>query len=136
MSYFLVYEASVFAVFLSLRVHIAYRFLFFSAHPHILPLLLAALTTSIMNVEDTELFLAPHSASKSWRGRCMWVFEDSGGPALRYGEGVDLISERFVRVKFKALPSVDKGRVILALSTALHRLSYTHTSLTRSSQLA
>ena len=88
--------------FLSLRVYIAYRILFFSAHPHILPLLLAALTTSIMNVEDTELFLAPHSASKSWRGRCMWVFEDGGGPALRYREGVD---------------SVDKGRVILHTRT-------------------
>ena len=87
--------------------HIA--FFFFSAHPHILPLLLAALTTSIMNVEDTELFLAPHSASKSWRGRCMWVFEDGGGPALRYGEGVDLISERSVPVKFKALLSLKDG---------------------------
>ena len=108
MSYLLVYEASVFC-FLSLRVHITYRILFFSAHPHILPLLLAALTTSIMNVEDTELFLAPHSACKSWRGRCMWVFEDGGGPALRYGEGVDLISERSVPVKFKALLSLKDG---------------------------
>jgi hypothetical protein len=35
-----------------------YRILFFSAHPHILPRLLAALTTTIMNVEDTELFMA------------------------------------------------------------------------------
>ena len=39
----------------------------------------------------------------------MWVFEDGGGPALRYGEGVDLISERSVRVKFKALLSLKDG---------------------------
>jgi hypothetical protein len=39
----------------------------------------------------------------------MWVFEDGGGPALRHGEGVDLISERSVRVKFKALLSIKDG---------------------------
>ena len=81
----------------------------FSAHPHILPRLLAAFTITIMNVEDTELFMAPQSASKTWRERCMWAFEDGGGPALRYGEGVDLISERSVRVKFQALLSKKDG---------------------------
>jgi len=81
----------------------------FSANPHILPRLLAAFTITIMNVEETELFMAPQSASKTWRGRCMWAFEDGGGPALRYGEGVDLISERSVRVKFQALLSKKDG---------------------------
>ena len=97
----MVYEASVFAVFLwcsflstvaaivCLRVHIAYRILhcLFLCPPTDLPLLRAALTTSNMNVEDAEFFLASHSGSKTWRGRCMWAFEDGGGPALRYGEG-------------------------------------------------
>jgi hypothetical protein len=50
---------------------------------------------TIINVEEYSLFMAPQSASKTWRGRCMWAFEGGGGPALRYGEGgVDLISER------------------------------------------
>jgi hypothetical protein len=40
---------------------------------------------------------------------CMWAFEDGGGPALRYGEGVNLLSERSVRVKFKALLSLKDG---------------------------
>ncbi len=53
--------------------------------------------------------MAPQSASKTWRGRCMWAFEDGGGPALRYGEDVDLISERSVRVKFQALLSKKDG---------------------------
>ena len=39
----------------------------------------------------------------------MWAFEDGGGPALRYGEGVDLLSERSVRVKFQALLSIKDG---------------------------
>jgi hypothetical protein len=81
----------------------------FLCPPTDLPLLRAALTTSSMNVEDAEFFLASHSGSKTWRGRCMWAFEDGGGPALRYGEGVDLLSERSVRVKFKALLSKKDG---------------------------
>ncbi len=108
---FLVYEASIFAVSFSCSFLVsAYTSLsLFSANPHILPRLLAAFTITIMNVEDTELFMAPQSASKTWRGRCMWAFEDGGGPALRYGEGVDLISERSVRVKFQALLSKKDG---------------------------
>jgi hypothetical protein len=39
----------------------------------------------------------------------MWAFEDGGGPILRYGEGVDLLSERSVRVKFQALLSKKDG---------------------------
>jgi hypothetical protein len=81
----------------------------FSGNPHILPSLLAAFTITIMNVEDMELFMASQSASKTWRGRCMWAFEDGGVPALRFGEGVDLISERSVRVKFQALLSKKDG---------------------------
>jgi hypothetical protein len=54
-------------------------------------------------------FLASQSASNTWRGHCMWAFEDGGGPALRYGEGVDLFSERSVRVKFQALLSKKDG---------------------------
>jgi hypothetical protein len=61
-----------------------------------------------MDVEDMETFLAPKATNKGWRGRCMWTFED-GGPALRYGEGVDLLSERSVRVKFQALLSKKDG---------------------------
>jgi hypothetical protein len=51
-----------------------------------------SLPTTTMDVEDMDKFLAPKTTYKGWRGRCMWSFED-GGPALRYGEGVDLLSE-------------------------------------------
>ena len=55
-----------------------------------------------------DAFLASQIPNKEWRGRCMWSFED-GGPALRYGEGVDLLSERSVCVKFQALLSKKDG---------------------------
>ncbi len=102
-----------------------------SAYPHILPRVLAAFTITIMNVEDTELFMAPQSASKTWPGRCMWAFEDGSGPALRYGEDVDLISERSVRAKFQALLSKKDGSYSYSRQHSLLRLSHTHTSLIR-----
>jgi hypothetical protein len=85
-----------------------YRILF-CLPTHIFSLVCLLPYYPIMNEEDTELCMAPQSASKTWRGRCMWAFENGGGPALRHGEGVDLISERSVCVKFQALLSKKDG---------------------------
>jgi hypothetical protein len=135
---FLVYEPSVFFVLLSSSFLSSHVLIFVSAYIYIASSFSQpTLTTTIMNVEDTELFMNPQNASKTWRGRCMWAFEDGGWPALRYGEGVDLMSERSVRVKFQALLSKKDGSYS---HSRQHSIGYPiptlHTSLTRPIQLA